>query len=407
MFVVRTFILCVLTATAAGCGGSRRDPAMPIELAVRDRANAHVTLASDGDRIAAAWAATGTSGTDIFLAVSRDGGRTFGPHARVNDIDGDARVNGEQPPQVALRGSDVSVIWTARRDGTTALRTAASADGGMTFGAARTISPPASAGARGWESAAVADDGTVHAVWLDGRNAAPSRTPHVHGAPREPGDAPRQDIYHAMWRGPAAPIETSIAANVCFCCKTAVATRGRDIYVAWRHLFDGGVRDIAFARSSDGGRTFSVPVRVSADDWRIDACPDDGPSMAIDDRGGLHLVWPTLVDDGSGPRLGIFETVSLDGGRTFAPRARVDAAAGAPAHPRVAARAGGRIARVWDELAAGSRRVMYRVGPGPAMALSRGRSGSYPSVVASGDEFVVAWTDQSGSQAVIQVARAR
>jgi hypothetical protein len=38
-----------------------------------------------------------------------------------------------------------------------------------------------------------------------------------------------------------------------------------------RHLFDGGVCDIAVAHSTDDGRTFSSPVRVSPDNWNIDA----------------------------------------------------------------------------------------------------------------------------------------
>ena len=145
----------------------------------------------------------------------------------------------------------------------------------------------------------------------------------------------RQDIYHAMWKGDGAPIETAVAANVCFCCKTAVVSRGADVFVAWRHIFPGGVRDIAIARSSDGGRTFQEPTRVSADNWQIDACPDDGPAMTVDAGGVLRITWPTLVTDGGAKRV-IFEATSRDGGATFSPRTRVDAAEGGAAHPRIA-----------------------------------------------------------------------
>ena len=40
--------------------------------------------------------------TDVYAAFSRDGGASFGAPARVNDVDGDARVSGEQAPRVAL-----------------------------------------------------------------------------------------------------------------------------------------------------------------------------------------------------------------------------------------------------------------------------------------------------------------
>src|SRR5260221_14298741 len=76
------------------------------------------------------------------------------------------------------------------------------------------------------------------------------------------------------------------------------------------HVFPGGVRDIALARSADGGRTFQDPVRVSEDNWKIDACPDDGPAMTIDRRGVLHITWPTLVRDPDAQRMAIFEVVA-------------------------------------------------------------------------------------------------
>src|SRR2546428_9868432 len=50
-----------------------------------------------------------------------------------------------------------------------------------------------------------------------------------------------------------------------YCGKTALTTTGDgSIQVAWRHVYPGNVRDIAFAVSSDGGRTFAAPVRVTA-----------------------------------------------------------------------------------------------------------------------------------------------
>ncbi len=217
----------------------------------------------------------------------------------------------------------------------------------------------------------------------------------------------RQDLYHAMWTGAEAPIETSVAANVCFCCKTAVVTRGADVFVAWRHIFPGGVRDIAVARSSDGGRTFQDPVRVSADNWKIDACPDDGPAMTVEGDGTLHVAWPTLVRDPDASRMAILESTSRDGGVTFSPRARVDAANSGPAHPRLATTAAGRSAVVWDELSQGARRVLFRPAGGAAAALSTGGIASYPAIAAVGDGFLVAWTDQAEGASVIRALRVR
>jgi hypothetical protein len=176
------------------------------------------TLAAEGRRVAAAWAATGSDGTDIYLAVSDDEGRTFARPVRVNDIQGDANTNGEQPPRVALKGDTLNVIWVSKRGGAAGIRAALSTDGGRTFAPAHTITPPGATGARGWESAAIADDGTLQrgvARWQTDRigsrrcsarepswqgvgpaqtAAAPASHAHHHSAPM------KQNIYHAMWR---------------------------------------------------------------------------------------------------------------------------------------------------------------------------------------------------------------
>ncbi|HTM24379.1 MAG TPA: hypothetical protein VL225_04245 [Vicinamibacterales bacterium] len=398
----RKIVLAALLTGACAKPGADR----PVTLEVPGRTSAHVSLAADGNRVAAAWAATGVTGTDVFFALSGDAGRTFSSPTRVNDVNGDANANGEQPPRVVMRGSQVDVLWVSKTGGVATIRAAASSDGGSTFGPARTITPSGVGGARGWESAALSDDGTVHAVWLDGRNASALHAPHAPGAPHAPhapGAPPmRQDIYHAVWRANEPPAETAVATDVCFCCKTAIATRGVDVYVAWRHLFPGGVRDIAVARSTDGGLTFSSPVRVSADNWKLDACPDDGPAMALDPDGTLHVVWPTLVGVGRDAHIAIFGAESRDGGATFTPRVRVSDPAAAASHPRIATSAAGTEAIVWDEIVNGARRVRMReAGTEPVLTFGSGAAG-YPAVAAASGGFVLAWTEQRGERSLIR-----
>src|SRR4029078_792744 len=107
----------------------------------------------------------------------------FAAPVRVNDRDGDANPGGEQPPRVVVQRDRVVVVWVSKQSGTTTIRSSESTDAGRTFTPARSIAPSGVPGARGWESATLDDAGVVHAVWLDGRNAAH----HEHMA------APRQD----------------------------------------------------------------------------------------------------------------------------------------------------------------------------------------------------------------------
>src|SRR3954465_2497646 len=216
---IRMLVILMLACAGSSC---TREATGVVQLSIAGAANANVTLAADGSHVAAAWAATGEDGTDIYVARSTDGGPSFGAPSRVDDIAGDASVNGEAPPRVLLAGHRVEVVWVSKRGGVAGIRTAESTDDGRTFAPARTVTAEGVSGARGWQTAAIADDGTVHAAWLDGRNA-------VHAAPAQAAGGAaaggahvhqivmRQDIYHAMWRGGESRLETEIAANVCFC----------------------------------------------------------------------------------------------------------------------------------------------------------------------------------------------
>jgi hypothetical protein len=114
----------------------------------------------------------------------------------------------------------------------------------------------------------------------------------------------------------------SVTGGVCYCCKTALTT-GPDgsIYAAWRHVYPGNRRDIAFAVSRDRGRTFGSPVRVSEDQWQLDGCPENGPTIALDSSSRVHVLWPTLITASGQETLALYHAVSRDG-RTFSRRAR-------------------------------------------------------------------------------------
>jgi hypothetical protein len=110
--------------------------ALAISLAVPGRSNATPSIAADGDFVTIAWGASTPAGaTDVYNAVSRDGGRTFGPPVRVSDVDGEARLNGEQPPRVALRGTAITIVWTTKGKNGTRLVQSRSDDRGLTFAA--------------------------------------------------------------------------------------------------------------------------------------------------------------------------------------------------------------------------------------------------------------------------------
>ena len=415
----RVAAFVALASAASGTGRAvEREPiaaAAPasLSLGVAGAVNEHASIASDGPRVVVTWGATRSgSPTDVFAAFSRDGGATFDAPVRVNDVPGDARVSGEQAPRVAL-GDGVQVVWATRQAKASVLRRAQMRPQANAFAPATTAHADGLPGARGWASLVTDSRGAVHVAWLDGRGDGPP-PPAASGEARARSSM-RQDLYQAVWRADGMHHETRIATDVCFCCKTAVAA-GPDaaVYVAWRHIYKPNLRDIAVARSTDGGRSFAEPVRVSEDRWAIDGCPDDGPSIAVDARGVVHVVWPTLVSESAGK--GIFYSYSTDGGRTFAPRARVDDGSGRAAHPQIAA-GGERLFVAWDQARPDAPRdVVLRVVAGepgsrgwsPRMAAptTLGQGGMYPSVAATTAGAIVAWTGETADGSdVIRVQR--
>jgi len=400
-------------------------------LSVKDRANAYASIATTGRFAAIAWGATTREGvTDVYLAWSRDGGRTFAAPARVNTAEGEANFSWEQPPRIGLvdragREPVVVVMWTAKgRDGTRLL-SARSENGGTTFTTASAVPGSDAAGNRGWESLAAMRDGSVVALWLDHRGlsmagsggSSMNHAEHQHvptGENKTDGvrRAQLSQLFFANLTN--ADSSHSIARGVCYCCKTAMATDAAGaIYAAWRQVYEGNIRDIAFTKSTDGGRTFTPPVRVSEDNWVLDGCPENGPAIAVEPAGRIHVVWPTLVPGptpSSPPTLALFYATSEDG-RRFTARQQIPTE-GVPRHPQIVVDARGLIRVAWDEQSAGSRNVALARGTidrgGTArfyrVPIADDTAGSYPMLATADSATIVGWSGTPG-QTVIRTVR--
>jgi hypothetical protein len=397
-------------------------PAGPvISLGQSELENRGVSAAASSERVVAVWAATKDGSTDIQAVISEDAGATFSAPVRVNDLPGDARVNGEQPPRVAVAGLQVVVVWQSRRTGQPEVRAARSADGGRSFAKAVTIHAGGLMGSRGWSSVAVAPNGEAHLAWLDTRNGAPpikkdgaAAAAHQHGA-----SSTRQDVFHAIWRPGGDPVEGAVTTSVCFCCKTSTAvSRDGVTLVAFRHIYPTNLRDMAVARSTGEDHAFDAPVRVSQDGWQLTGCPEDGPALAVDDDNMVHIAWPTITGPDAS-RKGIFYASSSDEGRSFGPRIRLDEGTDVKhaQHPQLAA-TGRSVVAVWDETSPAGARIRARAltpaggtNPSPQLsavvAVSEPGPVTYPAIAVTTNGYVVFWTENAEPRAVIRVRRFR
>jgi len=407
---------------------SRTATSQKLDIAVKDRANAYASLAASNQFVAMAWGVSAKEGaTDIYVVVSRDGGRAFGTPTRVA---GEARLAGEQPPRITLvprtgRTPSIVVVWTANGSEGTRLLSSRSDDDGRSFSAPVLLPGSNAGGNRGWESIATTRTGDVVALWLDHRESSGGRrgaapmnhAEHQHLAAGRPDGVARAQLSK-LWFAKLGGVESpkALTGGVCYCCKTTIATDSSGaIYAAWRHVFDGNIRDIAFTRSSDNGRSFVPPLRVSDDNWVLDGCPENGPSMVVDEaRRRIHIVWPTLVPGArptSEPTLALFHAMSADG-KQFTARQRIPTD-GVPRHPQMIVGPTGELIVAWDEQGKGTRRVALARGSIDGNGVARfvklpigdSTRAEYPVLASVGDTTLVAWTSGSVGQTVLRVER--
>jgi len=424
----RTCAAIAIAVVSSLVGAGAADGPSTTVLDVPGRSNATPWVAASGTFVAVAWGAAIDGKTDVFVSTSDDGGRSFGGPVQVNRVAGEARLGGELPPRIALhrrdegQRPDIAVLWTARGPATE-IKTARSRDGGRTFDEPVALQTRGAAGDRGWPALSIDADGIAHAVWLDHRGlaarraataaSAPGAGAHAHEhtkAATHDGVAMAQcsSLFHAS-SGTATTTEVEITNSVCYCCKTSLAI-GPDgaIYAAWRHVYPGDLRDIALAVSRDGGRSFTPPARVSEDGWAINGCPDDGPSVAVDAKGTIHVVWPTVIGADE-PEGALFYATSRDGVR-FTPRVRVPTSGGRkPTHPQVAIGPKGRVVVSWDDSVAGQRVAAMRevihasagdVRFGEVVTIAAGAGVNHPVVAATDTSLVAVWATGGASSRV-------
>ena len=354
-------------------------------------------VAPSGER-AAAWVSAPAGGTDgrLYVATMAAGDTVAGAPAEVRDTLGPIEAHGESPPKIAY-GADgtLHAIYVVakevanRRFPLSALRYVRSADGGRTWSAPVTVTDDSTFGSHNFHALHVAADGTPYAAWLDGR--AGKSSAWVTHSP----DGGR------TW-APNRRVETG--GESCPCCRTALASaRDGTLYLAWRKVFPGNVRDVVVATSHDRGLTWGAPVRVHADGWVFEGCPHAGPSIAVDERGRLHAAWWT----GKEGAAGVFYARSDDGGRSFGRPVAIDSSDfSRPAHVQLALGDSGRLAVVWDDGRRATPRVMLRVSrdggarfEAPVAVSAEGRAAGYPVLAVRGRTLTVAWSERSAAAA--------
>jgi hypothetical protein len=281
------------------------------------------------------------------------------------------------------------------------VRLAKSSDDGKTWGPSFLPHTDSTQTEHGFASMFQMPGAGLGLVWLDGR--AMSTVAHgSHGG----GDMSLR--FGAFGKDGKQIAETPLDLRVCECCPTAVAVTADGPIVAYRDRSDGEIRDIYVARLENGKWTEGRPAH--SDNWKINACPVNGPSLSARGR-DVALAWFAAKDDQ--PKS--FAAFSKDAGRTFGTPVRVDDVASL-GRVDVELLPDGSAAVAYIEFA--NQRADFRIrrvtadgaksAPVTVSDVAGNRSSGYPRVALAGNELVFAWVDRTkGSQVRTAVARVK
>jgi len=317
--------------------------------AARPELGADAAFAADGTLWAVARQADGGE-QYLVLRTSSDAGKTWSAPRRIDNPSEPITARGEARPHIVMgQAGDIYVSYTS----TVApphigdIRFVRSQDGGKTFSRPMTVHANRDRITHSFESMAVDPAGRIYIAWIDGRGAAQAKAKKQAYA----GSA----VYYAVSddRGASFRGDYRVADNACECCRIGIALNGQGTpVVMWRHVFAPNARDHALAELAPDGKAGALK-RVTQDDWRVDACPHHGPSLAFAKDGRRHQVWFSGKEEGGGA----FYSRTQDDGTLGRPqRLGSDQAS----HPDVAA-AGRRVAIAWKQFDGKATSIMARV----------------------------------------------
>lgn len=315
----------------------------------------------DAGRIALAWVEEEKEIRSVLYARLDKAGDSIAP-VKVNGAS-EIPYSRQEAPALVASGDDVFVTWAvthpkARPDKPFAndLRLSRSTDGGKTFLPSILVNDDEQVIGHSFDSLHVAPDGVIHVAWIDAREGK-----------KESGTFATSSADHGRTVGKNRKVDE----DTCVCCRTAMATAlDGTLYVAWRKILPGDLRETVVARSSDGGQSFTSPVIVGHDKWVFPGCPHRPASIGTDRQGRLYVVWYT---EGEDETPAIYLAYSDDRGQTFSPKQKVNVSKGTfPDHPQLAVDPDGRLVIAWEEQSPVRREVVM------SLSLDRGATFSAP-----------------------------
>ena len=299
-----------------------------------DCANAATPFLTTDGKLLLAW----TAGGAVSFAQSNDLGKTFNSVVKIAEHGKSLDSGSDARPQIASdsRGN-VFLAYAFFKDANwnAQINTAHSKDGGTSFSVPTPLAEDGTS--QRFPSMLMRPDNSIFIAWVDKRLVAAAK----QGGEKSLGGSIAYSF--STDGGKTFPSERIANENSCECCRIGAALMpSGDPAIIYRAIFPGSIRDHATQIISLRG---SEPIRrVSDDQWRTDACPHHGPTIAISSAGKMHVAWFTQGER----RSGVFYANSDNQGRSYSKPIRVGADGVNVSRPYLLA-LGQNIYLVWKE----------------------------------------------------------
>ncbi|RME74601.1 MAG: hypothetical protein D6785_15685, partial [Planctomycetota bacterium] len=296
-------------------------------------------LARDrGGRFYMVWQDSSNGKDEIYFAKSTDQGKTWSPPVDISSTSG----NSEKPMILAGDNGVLSVVWQEEVSGSWEIYYARSTTGGDSWSTPVNLSQNAGIS---YTPSLTQIGNTVYAAWADNT----SGTWEIYWSKSVDGGI--------TWTTPASPFNTGTASL--YPC-LAADSQG-SLHLVWQEDLSGN-REIYYARSSDGGASWTSPVNLSntsEDSWL--------PRLAVGGQDKLCLVWQEYENTNSE----VYYLESTDRGLSWKGMTNVSNSAGNSESPVVAVDKRGYPHVAWADDSSGNWEIIYTRWQQPVDLLSQ------------------------------------
>jgi hypothetical protein len=309
----------LLTGAARAHEGHEHAPAASASAKAKAQPAKRAELGSSAalDATGKLWVASKESSVDgdfVVVRGSSDDGKTWSAPRRVNRLPEAIAAQGEDGPKLSFGPKgQMYVSWTrpTGKNYSGDIRFSASTDGGAVWSAAVNVHRDEQVITHRFGSMIVDRSGRIFIIWIDKRDAVAATA--ANGAKYEGGA-----LYYAVsddggahWRG-----DFKIADHSCECCRIALTQDAEGAPLAfWRHVYPSGERDHALVKLTADGKVGPIQ-RATFDGWKIEACPHQGPALAVADQ-TTHAVWFDVVGNEGKVFYGRLQADKVDGQRAL------------------------------------------------------------------------------------------